>query len=58
MKEKVYVIPIVDNEPDEEVCRKLQAAIRAKDLFSFIQARDLVAFLGSLAGTIDEGEPR
>ena len=44
MKEKVYVIPIVDNEPDEEVCRKLQAAIRAKDLFSFIQARDLVAF--------------
>ena len=44
MKEKVYFIPIADNEPDEEVCRKLQAAITANDLFSFIQARDLVAF--------------
>jgi uncharacterized Fe-S center protein len=44
MKEKVYFIPIVDNEPDEEICRKLEEAITANDLFSFIQARDMVAF--------------
>jgi uncharacterized Fe-S center protein len=44
MKEKVYFIPVADNEPDEEICRKLEAALRANDLFSVIHARDMVAF--------------
>jgi uncharacterized Fe-S center protein len=44
MKEQVFFIPMVDNEPDENVCRKLETFIRAKDLFHFIQARDMVAF--------------
>ncbi len=44
MKENVYFIPIADNEPDEETCGKLEAAIKANDFFSFIQARDMVAF--------------
>lgn len=44
MKEKVHFIPVVDNEPDEEVARKLEAFIRERDLFSFVGARDLVAF--------------
>jgi uncharacterized Fe-S center protein len=44
MKEKVYLIPVLDNEPDEEVCRKLKEAITARDFFSFIHPSDLVAF--------------
>jgi len=44
MKERVFFIPMADNEPEEEICRRLQAAITANDLFSFIRPRDLVAF--------------
>jgi uncharacterized Fe-S center protein len=44
MKEQVFFIPVADNEPDETVCRKLEAAITTNDLFRFIQARDMVAF--------------
>jgi uncharacterized protein len=44
MKENVYFIPIADKEADEEVCRKLEKTIMANDLFSVIQARDMVAF--------------
>ncbi len=44
MKEQVFFIPVTDNEADEAICQKLEEAIAAKDLFSFIQARDMVAF--------------
>ena len=43
MKEKVFFIPITDHEADEQVCRKLEKAIRVHDWLAFIQARDLVA---------------
>ncbi|MFH2107232.1 MAG: DUF362 domain-containing protein [Chrysiogenia bacterium] len=44
MKEKVYFIPGVDNESDESICAKLEKAIMANNLFSFVQANDMVAF--------------
>jgi uncharacterized Fe-S center protein len=44
MKEQVFFIPVVDNEPDETISRKLEGAIASKDLFSFVRARDMVAF--------------
>jgi uncharacterized Fe-S center protein len=44
MKEDVNFIPVEDNEPDEEICEKLEAFIKSNDLFSFVQARDMVAF--------------
>jgi len=44
MMEKVLFIPVADNEEDEKVCAKLEAALKDRDLFSFIQARDLTAF--------------
>jgi hypothetical protein len=44
MKENVYFIPVADNEPDDEVCRKLEKFLVAEDIFSFIQPRDMVAF--------------
>jgi len=44
MKEKVFFIPVEDNEPDEKTCRKLEEALAAHEIFSFIQAHDLVAF--------------
>jgi uncharacterized protein len=44
MKESVFFIPVVDNEPDAEVCRKLEALLVARDMFSFIKASDMVAF--------------
>ncbi len=44
MKEKVYFVPAADNEPDEEICRKLEAVITTNDLFSVIRPKDMVAF--------------
>lgn len=44
MKEKVYFIPCADKESDDEVSRKLENALVARDLFSFMLAKDLVAF--------------
>ncbi len=44
MKEIVHFIPVADNEADEEIARKLEAFIVGRDLFSFVQARELVAF--------------
>ncbi|MCU0237075.1 MAG: DUF362 domain-containing protein [Acidobacteria bacterium] len=44
MKENVYLIPVTDNEPDIEVCRKLEGFLASGDFFSFIQPRDMVAF--------------
>ncbi len=43
MKEKVLFLAVADNEPDEQVARRLEALLRRHDVFSFIQARDLVA---------------
>ena len=43
MKEKVYFIPVADNEPDEEICRKLETAIMANDLAFRLSSRDMVA---------------
>ncbi len=44
MKEKVFFIPVADNEKDEEICSRLKNALISRELFSFIGARDLVAF--------------
>ena len=43
MKEKVLFLAVADNEPDEQVALRLEALLRRHDVFSFIQARDLVA---------------
>ena len=44
MKEKIHFIPVADNEADEEIARKLETFIVDQDLFSFVHARDMVAF--------------
>lgn len=44
MKENVLFIPVANNEEDERICRKLETVLAARDLFSFIQPNDLVAF--------------
>ena len=44
MKEKVYFIPVADNEPDGEICVKLERFLAAEDFFSFMRPRDMVAF--------------
>jgi uncharacterized Fe-S center protein len=44
MKEKVLFLPVAENEEDESICRRLKAVLEARQLFSFIEARDLVAF--------------
>ena len=44
MKEDVYWIRIADQEPDEAISRKLAKALAARDFFSFVEPRDMVAF--------------
>ncbi len=44
MKEKIHFIPVADNEADEEIARRLEAFIVGHGLFSFVRARDMVAF--------------
>ena len=43
MKEKVYFIKMEDNEEDGIVCQKVERLIKEKDLFSFVDAKDMVA---------------
>ena len=43
MKEKVFFLKMTDNEDDTIVCSKLEKAIKEKNLFSFIEPKDMVA---------------
>ncbi|MCX6578936.1 MAG: DUF362 domain-containing protein [Candidatus Aminicenantes bacterium] len=43
MNEKVYFIKMADNQDDSVIYQKLEQLIKEKDLFSFIQAKDMVA---------------
>lgn len=43
MKEKVFFIKMADKEDDAIICQKLEKAVKEKDLFYFIDAKDMVA---------------
>jgi uncharacterized Fe-S center protein len=43
MKENVFFIKMADKEDDGTLCQKLEKAIKERDLFSFIEAKDMVA---------------
>ncbi len=43
MKEKVFFIPMTDNEDDQSVSLRLEKAIESNDFFSFIKPKDMVA---------------
>lgn len=43
MKEKVFFIKVKDNEDDIVICQKLEKTFKEKNLFSFIDEKDMVA---------------
>jgi len=43
VKEKVYLLPMTDNEDDASLCSRLQKVIQEKDWFSFVEPKDMVA---------------
>jgi uncharacterized Fe-S center protein len=43
MKEKVFFIKMTDKEDDGILCKKIKKVINDRDLFSFVEAKDIVA---------------
>lgn len=43
MKADVFFIPQADDEKDQQICQKLEKAIRSHDWLAFVKERDLVA---------------
>ena len=44
MKEDVFFVRGADQEADDSISRKLETALTARDFFSFVETRDMVAF--------------
>jgi len=58
MKEKVYLIPLADNEDDAVAAEKLKSFILEKKLLDSIENRDLVAIKTHFGETSKSGYPR
>jgi uncharacterized Fe-S center protein len=43
LKEEVFLIKITDNEDDKVVCEKLTRVLRERELFYFVEPKDMVA---------------